>query len=62
MEDSFGTEIVHIRKKFQVTIPKKIRKHLGLQPGDFVLFWVGADDKVIMDKGIIQARAKINEE
>jgi len=34
--------------KGQATIPKPIRKHLGLQPGDRVKFFVHPDGSVVL--------------
>lgn len=37
-----------ITVKGQATIPKAIRKHLGLQPGDRVKFFVHPDGSVVL--------------
>jgi AbrB family looped-hinge helix DNA binding protein len=37
-----------ITVKGQATIPKPIRKHLGLQPGDRVKFFVHPDGSVVL--------------
>lgn len=36
--------------KSQATIPGKIRKHLGVKPGDSVAFVVGENNKVFVRK------------
>lgn len=36
--------------KYQVTIPKRIRKILNLNPGDSVAFEVTGDEKVVLRK------------
>lgn len=53
-----------ITVKGQATIPKAIRKHLGLQPGDRVKFFVHPDGSVVLlpkvsastVRGIIRSR------
>ncbi len=37
-----------ITSKGQATIPKAIREHLGLQPGDRVKFFLHADGSVVL--------------
>lgn len=37
-----------IRKKGQTTIPREIRRHLSLKPGDRLEFLVEADGKVVL--------------
>jgi antitoxin PrlF len=37
-----------ITVKGQATIPKSIREHLGLQPGDRVKFFVHPDGSVVL--------------
>ncbi len=37
-----------ITTKGQVTIPKRLRDHLGLQPGSFVEFEMAADGRVFL--------------
>lgn len=37
-----------ITVKGQATIPKSIRKHLGLQPGDRIKFFVHPDGTVVL--------------
>jgi AbrB family looped-hinge helix DNA binding protein len=37
-----------ITSKGQATIPKAIREHLGLKPGDRVKFFILPDDRVVM--------------
>ena len=40
--------------KGQVTIPKPVRDHLGLRPGDRVAFGVGADGAVVLRKAVAE--------
>jgi antitoxin PrlF len=37
-----------LSSKGQVTIPKAVRKSLGLEPGDFVTYEISSDDSVIL--------------
>jgi len=37
-----------LSSKGQVTIPKEVRKSLGLEPGDFVTYELSKDDAVIL--------------
>jgi AbrB family looped-hinge helix DNA binding protein len=37
---------VRVTSKGQVTIPKRVREHLGVKPGSMVDFEVGADGRV----------------
>jgi antitoxin PrlF len=37
-----------ITSKGQATIPKRIRDHLGLKPGDRVKFFIHPDGRVVM--------------
>jgi antitoxin PrlF len=45
MQDSMDTAITG---KGQATIPKAIREHLGLRPGDRVKFFVHPDGSVVL--------------
>lgn len=52
--------VVRIREKYQVTLPSKIRKALGVEVGDFLEAEVEKDriilkPKAIIDKGIQKA-------
>jgi antitoxin PrlF len=40
--------------KGQVTIPKPVRDHLGLRPGDRVAFDVNADGAVVLRKTVAE--------
>ena len=54
-----------ITVKGQATIPKPIREHLGLQPGDRIKFFVHPDGSVVLlpkisasaVRGIVQSRS-----
>ena len=37
-----------ITSKGQATIPKRVRDHLGLKPGDRVKFFIQSDGRVVM--------------
>jgi antitoxin PrlF len=43
-----------ITSKGQATIPKAIREHLGLQPGDRAKFFVHPDGSVVLLPGRVQ--------
>jgi antitoxin PrlF len=43
-----GITMPRITSKGQVTIPKRIRDHLGLKPGSEVEFAFGADGEVVL--------------
>jgi antitoxin PrlF len=55
-----------ITVKGQATIPKPIREHLGLQPGDRVKFFVHPDGSVVLlpklrvtaIRGIVKSRSR----
>lgn len=40
----------HVTSKGQVTIPKKVREHLGIRPGTAVDFEPGPDGRVMLVK------------
>jgi len=42
--------------KGQVTIPKRVREHLGIKPGSGVEFQVGAGGEVVLRKAGAQAK------
>ena len=46
----------HVTIKGQVTIPKRVREHLGIKPGSSVEFQVKADGEVVLRK--VGARLK----
>jgi AbrB family looped-hinge helix DNA binding protein len=39
-----------VTRKGQVTIPKRVREHLGIEPGSVVEFEVGADGRIVLMK------------
>jgi AbrB family looped-hinge helix DNA binding protein len=39
-----------VTRKGQVTIPKRVRDHLGIEPGSVVHFELGADGRVVLVK------------
>jgi antitoxin PrlF len=43
-----------ITSKGQTTIPKRIREHLHLQPGDRIDFVVEADGKVVLEPATLE--------
>lgn len=40
----------HVTSKGQVTIPKKVRDHLGIRPGTAVEFEAAADGRIVLVK------------
>ena len=49
--DSVG--ISKITRKFQATIPKTVRKQLGLDSGDLVVF-VKVQNEIVLKKGTVR--------
>ena len=39
-----------VTSKGQVTIPKRVRDHLGIEPGSVVDFELGADGRIVLVK------------
>jgi antitoxin PrlF len=39
-----------VTRKGQVTIPKRVRDHLGIEPGDIVDFELGTDRRIVLVK------------
>jgi antitoxin PrlF len=39
-----------VTRKGQVTIPKRVRDHLGIEPGSVVDFELGADGRIVLVK------------
>ena len=39
-----------VTRKGQVTIPKRVRDHLGIEPGSVVEFEVGPDGRILLVK------------
>jgi antitoxin PrlF len=37
-----------VTRKGQVTIPKRVRDHLGIEPGSIVEFELGADGRIVL--------------
>jgi antitoxin PrlF len=37
-----------VTRKGQVTIPKRVRDHLGIEPGSIVDFELGADGRIVL--------------
>ena len=42
--------------KGQITVPKEIREHLGLEPGDRLDFQIGSDGAVILQPETVDFR------
>jgi antitoxin PrlF len=42
--------------KGQTTIPKEVREHLGLRPGDRMRFSIGADGRVLLEAATLSVR------
>jgi AbrB family looped-hinge helix DNA binding protein len=49
--DSMGTS--KVTRKFQATIPKAVRKHLGLDNGDLVVF-LKVRDQIVLKRGMVK--------
>jgi antitoxin PrlF len=47
MEQPVGSRVT---RKGQVTIPKRVRDHLGIEPGNIVEFELGADGRIVLVK------------
>jgi len=45
-----------ITEKGQTTIPKKIRDHLKLQPGDRIDFFIENNGKVVLEPAILDVK------
>ena len=43
--------------KGQITVPKEIREHLGLEPGDRISFQIGSDGEVIVEPETLDVRS-----
>jgi antitoxin PrlF len=39
-----------VTRKGQVTIPKRVREHLGIEPGSMVEFELGPDGRIVLVK------------
>src|SRR5215212_10802959 len=46
-----------VTSKGQVTVPKEIRDHLGLEPGDRVRFQIGSGGEVIVEPETVDIRS-----
>lgn len=46
-----------ITSKGQITVPKEIREHLGLEPGDRVNFQIGSGGEVIVEPEPVDIRS-----
>ena len=45
-----------VTSKGQVTIPKKIRRILGIQPGDRVVFFQSEDGRIVVEPETVDIR------
>ena len=50
--------LAKISKNGQITVPVEIREHLGLKPGDKILFCISEDGKVTISNASISAIEK----
>ena len=50
--------LAKISKNCQITVPVEIREHLGLKPGDKILFYISEDGKVTISNASISAIEK----
>lgn len=48
---------VTVTSKGQITVPKEIREHLGIEPGDRVNFQIGSSGEVIVEPEAIDIRS-----
>jgi AbrB family looped-hinge helix DNA binding protein len=46
-----------LTSKGQITIPKEIRDHLGLEPGDRLSFNIGSDGELIVEPETVDIRS-----
>ncbi len=46
-----------VTSKGQVTVPKEIREHLGIEPGDRVNFQIGSGGEVIVEPEPVDIRS-----
>jgi AbrB family looped-hinge helix DNA binding protein len=49
--DSMGSS--KVTRKFQATIPKAVRKYLGLDNGDLVVF-LKVRDEIVLKRGMVR--------
>jgi len=58
-----------LTSKGQITIPKKVREHLGIEPGDRVSFNIGSEGDVTVEpetvdvrslRGMLEARRRVS--
>lgn len=46
-------EVLQIRKKFQITLPRSIRERLGLEEGDYIAVEVRGEEIVLRPKKLV---------
>ena len=46
-------EVLQIRKKFQITLPRSIRERLGLEEGDYIAVEVRDEEIVLRPKKLV---------
>ena len=51
--------LAQISKNGQITVPVKVREHLGLNPGDKILFYTSEDGKVTISNASIIAIERV---
>lgn len=51
--------LAKISKNGQITVPVEIREHLGLKPGDKILFYISENGKVTISNASISAIEKV---
>ena len=42
--------IATVKRKGQILIPVEVRKHLGVEPGDKIVFYVGEEGQIILKR------------
>ena len=46
-----------VTSKGQITVPKEIRDHLGVEPGDRLSFQIGSNGEVIVEPETVDVRS-----
>ena len=46
-----------VTSKGQITVPKEIREHLGIEPGDRITFEIGSEGAVTVESATVDVRS-----